>query len=487
MTASAIRKPKPGAASAELPLCIDLDGTLIHTDTLAEAVLSACGDPRMAVAFARLPVGGRATFKQEVAQLSRLDVGLLPYNEEFIAYLQGQKAAGRYLVLATAADRAIAEAVAGHLGIFDEVIASCDGRNLKGARKAEALCERFGEAGFVYAGNDVSDIAVWKRAARAILVNTSEGLARRVERQVEVEGRFAGPARSAKTLLKALRPHQWLKNLLVFVPIFTAHAVMDLTAWWHAVLTFAAFCATASSIYLVNDATDLAADRKHPRKRKRPLASGALSAGAALGMAAGLAASGITLSALTGTWMVLAVYAAMSVSYSLKLKEMPLVDVFLLGGLYTIRIYGGGVATGHELSLWLLGFSGFLFLGLALLKRVTELSTLRHKQERFASRRGYSTDDLPILMTFGCASSFASSVVLALFVQREAAAEQYASPGLLWGVVPLMLFWQCRLWLSTARGYMHDDPIVYSGRDWVSWLVGASVMLLLLVAHSVAV
>jgi 4-hydroxybenzoate polyprenyltransferase len=181
-----------------------------------------------------------------------------------------------------------------------------------------------------------------------------------------------------------------------------------------------------------------------------------------------------------------ALYAVMSVTYSLKLKELPLVDVFLLGALYTIRIVGGGVATGHELSLWLLGFSGFLFLGLAMLKRVTELGSHSRKQERFAGRRGYTTADLPILQTFGCAASFASSLVLALFVQREATAEQYASPGLLWGVVPLMLFWQCRLWLSTARGYMHDDPIVYSGRDWVSWVVGASVMLLLMIAHAVS-
>jgi 4-hydroxybenzoate polyprenyltransferase/phosphoserine phosphatase len=486
MTAVTIEQSVPTAISAELPLCVDLDGTLIHTDSLAEAVLSACGDVRLALAAARLPLAGRAAFKQEVARLSRVEIRLLPYNEELVAYLQGQKAAGRRIVLATAADRAIAEAVAAHLGVFDEVIASDGDQNLKGPRKAEALCARFGERGFVYAGDDVADLAVWKRAAGAILVNTTPGLARRAERIARVEGRFAGPPRSLKTVARALRPHQWLKNLLVFVPIFTAHVVTDVHVWLQAALTFAAFCATASAIYLVNDATDLSADRKHPRKRKRPLASGALSVKLGLVMAGLLAATGVGLAVLTGTGLVLAAYAAMSVSYSLKFKEMPLVDVFMLGGLYTIRVFGGGVATGHALSLWLLGFSGFLFLGLALLKRVTELSGLSRKQERVASRRGYSIDDLPILQTFGCAASFASSLVLALFVQREATAEQYASPGLLWGIVPLMLFWQCRLWLSTARGYMHDDPIVYSGRDWVSWMVGASVMLLLLVAHSVS-
>ena len=488
MTALAIQRPETHAASsALLPLCVDLDGTLVHSDTLAEAMMSLSGDPRMALALLKLPLTGRAAFKHQVALMSHLEVDLLPYNEPLIAYLREQKAAGRYLVLATAANQALAEAVAAHLGLFDEVIASDETRNLKGARKAQALCERFGDRGFVYAGNDHSDLAVWDRAAGAILVNTSPGVARRAERSASIEGRFAGPVRSAKTFLRALRPHQWLKNLLVFVPIVTAHAITDVMAWMHAVLAFAAFCATASSIYLINDATDLSADRRHHRKRKRPLASGAISLPAALLTAVLLAGLGAGLAVSAGVGLVVAGYAVMSVSYSLKLKELPLVDVFLLGGLYTIRIFGGGVATGYNLSLWLLGFSGFLFLGLALLKRVTELSTLSRKQERFASRRGYTTDDLPILQVFGCAASFASSLVLALFVQQAATAEQYASPGLLWGIVPLMLFWQCRLWLSTARGYMHDDPIVYSGRDWVSWMVGGSVMLLLVVAHSVAV
>jgi 4-hydroxybenzoate polyprenyltransferase len=177
----------------------------------------------------------------------------------------------------------------------------------------------------------------------------------------------------------------------------------------------------------------------------------------------------------------------MSTAYSLSLKEQPLVDVFMLGALYTIRLFGGGVATGHALSLWLLAFSGFLFLGLALLKRVAELSSTRGSHGQLVARRGYASCDMPILQTFGCCASFASSLVLALFVQREATAAQYASPGLLWGIVPLMLFWQCRLWLSTTRGYMHDDPIVYSARDWVSWTVGASVMFILLLAYSVSI
>lgn len=478
------RETRPAGAE-QLPLCVDLDGTLINSDTLAEGVVGLGADLRLAGALLKLPVSGRAGFKHAVAQAHHLDPHLLPYNETLLDYLHAQKAAGRYLVLATAANVAIAEAVAGYLGIFDEVIASDDTHNLKGAAKAQALCERFGEQGFAYAGDSASDLAVWRLAGAAVVVNARPAVARRAEGLAPVEATIAGPPHSPRVLLRAMRPHQWLKNLLTFVPIFTAHAITDPVAWLNSILCFAAFCATASAIYLINDATDLTADRQHPRKRLRPLASGALSLSAGLGAAALLVTIGIGLAILSGALWVVAAYAVMSVSYSLKLKELPLVDVFMLASLYTVRIFAGGVATGHPLSLWLLGFSGFLFLGLAVLKRVTELAALSRKQERSPSRRGYTTQDLPILQIFGCASSFAATLVLALFVQQAATAEQYASPGLLWGVVPLMLFWQCRLWLSTSRGYMHDDPIVYSGRDWVSWLVGSSVLLLLVVAYSV--
>jgi 4-hydroxybenzoate polyprenyltransferase len=469
---------------ADLPLCIDLDGTLIYTDTLADGIVTGAG-PAVALALLRLPLDGRAALKARVAAASPIDAASLPYNQALLDYLHEQHAAGRYLVLATAADRTIAAAVADHLGFFDEVIASDGERNLKGEVKAQALCERFGERGFAYAGNEASDLAVWKRAGAAILVDVPQRVARRVDCDLPVEATLPGPGRSPRTLLRAMRPHQWLKNLLVLTPIFTAHAVAEPQAWISALLCLAAFCATASAIYLVNDATDLAADRRHPRKRLRPLASGALSLRTAMIAATGLAVLGGLLGLASGALLVIAAYAAISITYSLKPKELPLVDVFVLGALYTVRIYGGGVATGHELTLWLLAFSGFLFLGLAVLKRVTELAALDPVRSRSLGRRGYTPADLPILQTFGCAASFASSLVLALFVQREATAEQYASPGLLWGIVPLMLFWQCRLWLSTARGYMHDDPIVYSGRDWVSWLVGGSVMLLLLTAHAV--
>jgi len=469
------------APAPRLPLCVDLDGTLVRSDTLIELALTLAMSWRLWREMLLFPVRGRAAFKARIAQQAVFDPALLPYNEHLLSYLRAEKRAGRRLVLVTAADTTIASAVASHLGLFDEIMASDGTRNLKGIRKAEALCAAFGKRGFVYAGNEAIDLHVWREAAAAILVQTSGRVTAAARAQGPVEAQFQTESGFFLPLLHAMRPYQWVKNLLVFVPIFTAHAWHETAAWIGACLVFAAFCATASSVYIVNDLTDLAADRRHPRKRQRPFASGALHPLAGLAVAALLAGTGAGLAIASGTLFVIAVYVAMTLSYSLILKEMPLVDVFLLAALYSIRLFGGGTATGHTVSLWLLGFSSFLFLGLALLKRVEELTSMATAENRFAVRRGYMPSDASILQIFGCGAAFASSVVLALFVQNEATTARYALPGLLWALVPLMLFWQCRLWLSTARGYMHDDPIIYAAGDWVSWIVGA-VMLALLVA-----
>jgi 4-hydroxybenzoate polyprenyltransferase len=282
-------------------------------------------------------------------------------------------------------------------------------------------------------------------------------------------------------LIRALRPHQWVKNLLVFVPIVTARAVGDVHGWFEALLMFAAFSATASGIYLLNDLCDLAADRQHPKKCARPFASGALPLQIGLVAAPLLVIVGAGIAAAAGTLPVLVFYAAMSVAYSFYFKAQPLVDVFLLAGLYTVRVIGGGVATGYHVSLWLLAFSSFLFLGLALVKRVAELQELAKREERKVAGRGYRAGDAPILLAMGVGASFITSLVLTLYVQAELIPGGDRRPTLAWAIVPLMLFWQCRIWLATARGRMHHDPIVFAARDWVSWLVaGASFGVLLL-------
>ena len=468
-----------------VPLCVDLDGTLVRSDTLIECLFALGRRWQVVKGLVRLLTTGKAAFKQCIMQNAALDPALLPYNVELVEYLCTQKAAGRRLVLATASDLGIARAIADHLQLFDEVIASDGVDNLKGEAKASALVRRFGVKGFTYAGDSRSELVVWSAARSGIIVNATARVAAAARKAVPIEAEIADRSVPARAALRAMRPYQWVKNLLVFVPIFTAHAITEISAWVGAAGIFAAFCATASALYLLNDLLDLGADRRHARKRDRPLASGALPLLVGAALAGLLLCLGIGLATVEGTLTVILIYAAASLGYSIKLKELPLIDVFLLAGLYTLRLFGGGEATGHLLSLWLFGFSSFVFLSLALVKRVEELMVLGRTGGDHVARRGYSAGDVAILQVFGCAAAFASCVVLALFVQDEATIRRYASPGLLWGIVPLVLLWLCRLWLSTARGHMHEDPIVYAARDWVSWLV-AVVSLLLLGAAKVA-
>ena len=465
----------------EVPLCVDLDGTLVRSDMFVEGLLAALRSPRSLLDLSRSIGGGRAGLKKRVAELTETDPQFLPYNEQLIAYLREQKALGRQLVLATAADSEVAHKIADHLGIFDEVISSDGITNLKGETKAQALEARFGKKNFAFVGGDDADLPALIAAKSIVLVNAPDRVRRASLRKAVLEAEFNEKKPIFRSLLKAMRPYQWVKNFLVFVPMLTAHALLDAKSWVAALLLLGSFCATASSIYIFNDLTDLAEDRRHSRKRSRPFASGALSVKAGLASSAVLLVLGLVLGGLSGAGTIVVLYAIASILYSWILKVFPLVDVFMLAGLYTIRLLGGGIATGHPVSPWLLGFSGFLFLSLALVKRTEELGSAIRAGDaggKVSARRGYYASDLQVLQLFGCASAFAASVVLALFVGSTAASAQYSRPEALWAIVPLILFWECRIWLSASRGYMHDDPIVYAARDWVSWLVAAFVIIL---------
>ena len=464
-----------------LPLCVDLDGTLVRTDTLVEGMLALAGSMRLGE-LARAFAGGRAGLKARVATLAPPDPALLPYNEALLTYLRQERATGRRIVLATAANEAVAAVVAGHLGVFDEVIASSATHNLKGRAKAAALVARFGRGGFAYAGDHHADLAVWAEAGAAVLVDVAPAIAARVA--VPVECRIAAQPPLLPSLLRGMRPHQWVKNLLVFVPILTSNALLDGPSWLGGLLAFAAFCAAASGIYLVNDLLDLAADRAHAVKRRRPFAAGDAPAGAGIALAALLLGAAAMLASAAGVAAVVAAYAATSLAYSLWLKRQPLVDVFVLAGLFTIRLFGGGAASGHALSLWLLAFASFLFLSLALVKRVAEVMDSSRRSAARVAGRGYGPADLLILQLFGVSAAFSSSLVLALYVQNEAGSGRFATPGLLWATVPLVLLWNCRIWLSTARGYMHHDPILYAARDRVTWVIALAVLAMMLAARA---
>ncbi len=475
--------PCPGEETGLLPLCVDLDGTLVRSDTLIDSLSTGLGRGGVWRAMLTLLAKGRAAMKREMAEIEPVHAPSLPYNLDLLDYLRSEKQRGRKLVLVTAADQRTAEAVNTHLQLFDLVLASDGVRNLKAEAKAAALVELFGENNFVYAGNDRSDLFVWRRAKAAVIVNASRSVAAKAAGLAPVERNIREKRSPASAILRALRPYQWVKNLLVLVPVATAHALDDASAWIGAFWTFAAFCATASGIYIVNDIFDLKADRLHPRKRHRPFASGMLSMPLGFVLAAVLLTAGGSFALQSGVAALIALYAATSLSYSLWFKEFPLVDIFVLAALYTLRLFAGGEATGHRVSLWLLGFSSFFFLSLALVKRVSEIMALPTGS---APRRAYTVTDVPMLQLMGIASGFTAIVVLALFVQDEATSQLYSSPTLLWCVVPLILFWICRVWLSTARGYMHDDPIVYAAKDWVSWLVTRAVFGTLAAAKTLA-
>ena len=462
--------------ATQVPLAVDLDGTLIRTDMMWESLARLLHkNPLAALASPFWLLRGRAHFKQQLAARVRVDAASLPYHEELLNWLRDEKRAGRKLVLATASDIAMARPVARHVGLFDEVLASDGKTNLRDHAKLAALTKKFGERGFDYAGNSSPDLDVWSGSREAIVVNASDSLVQKASARTKV-GRVV-PTKTSNTaaLWKSLRPQQWLKNLIVFVPVLTAHKLSDPHALATVALAILTFCLCASAVYLSNDILDLEADRHHPAKRNRPFASGHLPLqfglfGAPVLLLAALGC-GLTLS-----WEFAAVvllYFALASGYSLRLKQVALLDVFVLAGLYTLRLIAGHVATGIAYSPWLLVFSMFIFLSLALLKRFLELQSLRQQNRHEVKGRGYTAADLELVTTLGLVSGYLAVLVMALYVNSEQVRPLYAHPLRLLLVCPLLLFWVSRVWLLAHRGQVHDDPTAFVLKDWVSYTVGA--------------
>jgi len=471
------------AAAPQAPLCVDLDGTLLRSDVLCECVAKTLWHPFGLLQILSNLARGRAFLKRRLADKVQLDVSRLPYDPDVLKLIERERASGRYIVLVTGSDETIANEIARHLKLFDEVIASDGSTNLTGQKKSDELIRRFGEQGFTYAGNDAADMAVWKQSKSAVLVGAPARLQSRAAEVTTVEANLSGGRRGLRSLVRLLRPYQWSKNLLVFVPLLTADDMLSASNWTRAAGLFVAFCIMASALYVLNDITDLDADRTHPRKRLRPLAAGEVD----LRIAFALVPAGITLAlilaAATGSFKLVLVYGVASISYSTFAKQFPLVDIFLLAGIYALRIFAGGIATHHLVSAWLLTFSAFVFFSLAAVKRTTELMASESEGSR-NSRRGYLRADSVALGMMGIASSFVSCLVLAFYVQSSVVRRNYACPDLLWGFNALILFWQCRLWLSTLRGRMQDDPILFTVKDPVSWLIGCAGILIVLLSHS---
>jgi 4-hydroxybenzoate polyprenyltransferase len=471
------------ASKATPPLCVDLDGTLIKSDVLLESLLLLLKrNPLYLFCVPIWLLRGKAALKAQIASRVSIDPAALPYNREFVEWLEAERASGRSLWLCTAANERLAAGIAAHVGLFDGVLASDAATNLAGAAKAEQLVSRFGEGGFDYCGNEQRDLAVWRRARGAIVVQGSRGLERAASAHTVVLHAFPAKVSTARAAIKALRPHQWAKNVLILVPLVAAH-VNDLSRVEQTVLAMVSFCLCASSVYVLNDLLDLPADRAHPRKSRRPFASGDLSIATGLLIAPALLAVAVLLAALLpGKFqLVFATYYVVTASYSFALKGIVLVDALLLASLYTLRIIAGAGATEVPLSFWLLLFAVFLFLSLAFVKRFAELDALRRQQRLRAAGRGYHVEDLPLLQSLGTASGYLSVLVLALYINSPDIQALYHRPKFIWMLCVLMLYWISRVWMQAQRGRMHDDPVVFALKDRVSLAVG------LLAAVTVAV
>jgi 4-hydroxybenzoate polyprenyltransferase/phosphoserine phosphatase len=474
-------------ATRMLPLVVDLDGTLTPADSLFESLVRLVKrKPWTLFLLALALLRGRARFKEWVATRQSLTPAQLPWREDLVDYLRAERRTGRRIVLATAANRTLAANATQQFEFFDAIIGSDGANNLKGTRKLAAIREQIGEQ-FVYAGDSRADLPIWQASSGAILVNASQAVRAVVQGHVAIERDFRGPRRNWRTWRRALRVHQWLKNALLGVPLLTAFSFLEVDKLVKLALAFGAFSLVASATYLVNDLWDLDSDRVHPRKRLRPLASGELPVANAVVAAFALLTCGFATAAIVsgGFAAMLLLYLVMTSAYSWMLKEYVLIDVIMLALLYTLRILAGGIAIGVIVSSWLLAFSVFMFLSLALVKRCSELMTLSDKLGTDGSARGrdYRVGDLRILWPLGVSAAMAAVVVFGLFLNAPETQQRYATPQLLWLVALGLVYWLARLWVKTSRGEMHDDPVVYAVRDRGSRFVFVAIIATLLLAY----
>lgn len=465
---------------------VDLDGTLVNSDMLVENLFLflRLHPVRVFELFFWL-LRGKAYFKRRLADVVVPGVADLPYNRPLLEWLRQRKASGAVLVLATASDQRIADAVAGHLGIFDEVFGTGE-QNLSASRKQAFLVDRYGERRYEYVGNSSADLSVWRSAAVIHVANPERGVLSAARKLGEVGEVFDGRKAYLRTLLKAMRVHQWAKNALVFVPLLASHRMLEAPLVWSGIVAFVAFGFCASSVYLLNDLLDLPDDRRHPTKRDRPLAAGTLPILHALFLIPGLLVVAFGLAA----WLlppafvaVLAGYYVLTLVYSAWLKRIVMLDVVTLAMLYTVRVIAGAAAMSLAVTFWVLAFCMFIFLSLAFVKRYTELRDARQKGDKDKSAgRGYYPDDFELLASLGGASGYIAVMVLALYINDTAATKLYATPEWMWVACPLLLFWLSRVWLLAHRGQMHDDPIVFALRDGVSRWCGVAFLIVFALA-----
>jgi len=463
-----------------LPLVVDLDGTLIATDALHESLIFFL--KRRGAEAWKVPYwigAGRAIVKNRLAEVvTEEDVASFPVNAGLVCFAEQEANRGRRIVLATAADLAIAQKVQQRFPFISHVIASTDGFNLKGLAKAEEVMRQFPD-GFIYAGDSASDLHVWDRASAAIFVGRSTNMEKKITTRTELAAVFPTKTLNFPSLRRGLRLHQWAKNALVFVPLILGGKAHDATAWLHGLAGFTALSLLASATYVLNDLWDLAEDRRHWSKRHRPLASGDLSIATGIGLIAGGGLLSFILAALMGPGCVaiLAIYLVISLSYSFRLKREPIIDVFILATLFSMRLALGVVVTDVVFSPWLFVFSMFLFLSLSSAKRQTEITRMVVHGHEKTPGRGYRASDGPLVLALGVGTMMATVLIMVLYLVEDAfPLGLYKHPHFLWGFPAIIFLWLARIWLLCHRDELHDDPVAFALKDRVSLLYGAAMV-----------
>ncbi|MFJ3470299.1 UbiA family prenyltransferase [Pseudomonas sp. NPDC090201] len=469
------------------PLVVDLDGTLLRTDLLMETAMAFLrSQPLKVFKLLGWLLRGKAALKEGLALETWIDVSVLPYDAQVIEMIKTEQANGRMIVLATASHVSLAERIAEHLQLFDLVLASNANRNLSGNNKRDLLVAHFGEGGFDYVGNSKDDLPIWKVSRNAHVVNPDRGVESRVSAMSEVQPTLHTNTVKLRDWRKAMRLHQWLKNALIFVPLLASHRFTQFELMRDGVFAFFCFGLCASSVYILNDMLDLGDDRHHKTKFNRPFASGRLSIKAGLIAVPALLilAFGAALTLLPWQFSaVMAAYYMVTLAYSLKLKRLMAVDVIVLAMLYTARIIAGVAAFSLTLTFWILAFSMFIFLSLAMVKRYAELRDARVREVTTLARgRGYYPGDLDMIASLGASSGYLAVMVLALYIQDVKTTELYVTPHVIWLACPLLLFWVTRVWMLTHRGEMNEDPVVFAIRDRISQMIGAVFLLMFWIA-----
>jgi 4-hydroxybenzoate polyprenyltransferase len=469
-----------------IPLVVDLDGTLLATDTLWEMLLVYLRDkPWCIFSLFAWVVSGKARFKEKLASVTVLDVGSLPYRADCLDWLLSEKQSGRTIFLATGANVRVANAVAEHLKIFDGVIASDSGTNVTGLAKADRIATILGTESYDYAGNSHVDIAIWRKSLSAIVVAPDSGVISSLERQnIPVKRHIPAARVTVRTWVKALRVHQWIKNLLVFTPLLTSHRILDLAALGHALCGFVVFSLVASSTYLVNDLLDLPADRRHPTKSKRPMAAGLISIPAAMSTALLLLVLASLLSSLLPWQAAILVlgYSMATLLYSLVIKKMLVADVVTLAVFYTARLLYGGLATGIEISIWTLAFCAFSFFSLAAAKRINDLAKASLRESESLKHRAYQWQDRNALVASAASTSNVAVLVLILYINSQQGERLYRHPQWLWIICIPLLYWFNRILTLANRGSLADDPILFAAKDTATYVVLACVALIAFLA-----